>query len=695
MKTFRLLAGDLRMALLGVTLLLGGCAGIGDSLKLEKAVLVKVPIKDPVAKGSGDGWEFRHVLEAPQDKARRGQWFVAWNNARPLETSSVSAYWKTLFARAPEIADATRLAFGAYPVLIEPNRTFVRIAPKALKESKPGESVPSEYGSGVRLVINKMPTKAWSDGRTRDKRGFIIDPMWHLDDAHSQLASARRRFARPGEGITIGHLDNGLDGRHPAAPMRLMRGDWHADAVGLLEFAQKKSRGEEVKPPLPPEETGGSHGLGTAGILAGSWVAIDEKTVPGGKIAGYYGWLGGAPFASVVPVRVAPWVFSFSTGELAYAIDYASRVKHCDVITMSHGGAPTQAWVDAINAAYERGTAMFAAESDFFSLLPHPLKPHGIFIPASPVYPAGFRRVLGVTGVTANQSSYACNSLGRLLGAPQELKNWAFRGSYGADGTSTVLFRPNRKPDPSQTWRQGELRPHPIAAYSPNVPWLSIREQNNIHLLDGVDLDGAGTSASTPQVAAAAALWLQRHRGEFSRNEWRDWEKPEAVYHALLKTANRGGRRGADSYLGAGALRANAALDLSFTELRKNRRPPGIGPESRIPPGTLWFEKAGNDYFDGARSFFGLLGFQTWRHVDPSDRAKLRQTPRPGEPRVAALQRLYFNMLLLREWHGGDIPRIGREEEMYSARAQRRAEKAPPPREPRVDQSHALTAQAE
>ena len=60
---------------------------------------------------------------------------------------------------------------------------------------------------------------------------------------------------------------------------------------------------------------------------------------------------------------------------------------------------------DAINAAYDRGTAMFAAESDFFSLAFDPIQPRGVLIPASPVYPAGFRRVIGVTGVTADGRS--------------------------------------------------------------------------------------------------------------------------------------------------------------------------------------------------------------------------------------------------------------------------------------------------
>jgi subtilisin family serine protease len=108
-------------------------------------------------------------------------------------------------------------------------------------------------------------------------------------------------------------------------------------------------------------------------------------------------------------------VFSIGTAELAYGIDYASRVRHADVITISHGGAPTQAWVDAVNAAYERGTAMFAAEGDFFSAMPDPLPPNGIIISASPMYPAAFRRVLGVTGVTADYHSYGRNTLGAIL----------------------------------------------------------------------------------------------------------------------------------------------------------------------------------------------------------------------------------------------------------------------------------------
>jgi subtilisin family serine protease len=669
-----------------LVLLVSGCAGgIGQSLHLQSTVLVKVPttgpITDPILSASANGWEFRHVLQAPTDSERRGEWYVVWNNNEPFRSGKLLTSWGGLFSQAPTIADATYTAFHSYPVLIEPNRTFVRPAAKVSSEPPAtAEPVGLDVAPSVTLPITGLPMKVWSDNSENKildpKRPgeLIIDPMWYLDDAHSQLAAARN-VVHPGEGIVIGHLDNGLDARHPAAPAHLARNDWRANAVGLLDYAQKLSRHEpSPTPPPAPERMGllGTHGLGTSGILAGRKVFIRSTQIPGGHTKEYNDWLGGAPYATVVPIRVAPWVFSIGTAELAYAIDYASRVKRADVITMSHGGAPTQAWVDAVNAAYERGTAMFAAESDFFSFMPDPFPPNGILIPASPVYPAAFRRVVGVTGVTADYRSYGRNTLSRLLRSPTSLLQWMLRGSYGADGTSTVLLRPSRRPDESQTRRQGQLRPYPIAAYSPNIPWLT-----NENTTYGIRLNGSGTSAATPQVAAAAALWLQKHRDEFSKQEWRHWQKAEAVYYALLKSVRppRRDKPGPDRYLGAGLLQAKDALAISYADAKRNPVPdPPYHYGKDVPPNSLWFGKTQDDWFDGARSLFSLLGLQTLHPPERHKRAGLYQRPKDGETRTAAMQRLFYNMMLLREWHGGGIPRKS-DEAMYWQRARRKAEK--------------------
>ncbi len=656
---------------------LTGCGMLGDSVRLRQTVLVKVPIGQPLAGCRSQGWEFRHVLQAPKTGGRQGEWYVAWNDDDPITSNRASAYWRAIFSRAPKIADAVRGGFGVYPLLIEPNLSFKTVPPKKQIKVEEGQRVPSKFGDGVRLVVGAPHMKVWPDGRQTDPddaRKFIIDPMWHFDAAHSEIAQAQQHFEHPGEGVRIGHLDNGLDARHPASPLKLERGDWQANVVGLLEYAQEaarqRARHEPVTAPkpVPPELAGGSHGMGTSGILAGGWVQMDKQEVPGGRVKSYDGWLGGAPYAHVVPVKIAPWVFSLGTGELAYGIDYASRVRGCDVITISHGGAPTQAWVDAVNAAYERGTAMFAAESDFFSLAFNPFQPRGFIVPASPVYPAAFRRVVGVTGVTSDRQSYARNSFARVLAHLGAWKQWAFRGSYGADGTNTSLLRPMSKPDTSESKRLGNLRAHPIAAYAPNVPWITLRKNGDKLVADGVDLDGSGTSAATPQVAAAAALWLQAHRAELVRaGWWSDWHKAEAVYHALLKSADRGDRHAADRYLGAGMLKADRALKVSVAEIASAPRPRTFKKGTHPPPESLYFGKAPNDYFDGGRSVWGLLGLQSGRNVPGGNRAKLRENLTPAPTQFLAMQRLYYNLLLLRDWHNGAVPvRDGRKKTLFT-----------------------------
>ena len=70
-----------------------------------------------------------------------------------------------------------------------------------------------------------------------------------------------------------------------------------------------------------------------------------------------------------------------------------------------------------------------------------------------------------------------------------------------------------------------------MAAYTPNVPWPKYG------CPDIVDWDGGGTSAATPQIAAAAALWMQKHSAELEA--YAGWTRVEATRKALFDSARQ------------------------------------------------------------------------------------------------------------------------------------------------------------
>ena len=72
-----------------------------------------------------------------------------------------------------------------------------------------------------------------------------------------------------------------------------------------------------------------------------------------------------------------------------------------------------------------------------------------------------------------------------------------------------------------------------IAAYTPNIPWARFGCDT------AVRLNGEGTSAATPQVAAAVALWFEKYKDVLPR----DWRRVEAVRNALFTTARKGNDR--------------------------------------------------------------------------------------------------------------------------------------------------------
>lgn len=330
---------------------------------------------------------------------------------------------------------------------------------------------------------------------------------WFL--GHSGLASARTKVSFPPagtQGVRIAHLDTGYNPKHQGLPRRL-RGDLGRDLTvsppGSTAYDPGVSR---------PVLSSPGHGTGTVCILAGGHCSLTDKD------------LGGAPEAEILPVRISDYVWHIWTSVIPKGIDYA-RANGAHVISLSHGGLPTRAWADAVNAAYEAGIVICAATGDNFGGLPY----------RSVVWPARYARTIGVAGVTFDRDPYFNPDFG-----PGVLE-----GNFGPE----------------------EDMGHVIAAFTPNVPWalcrVSVDGTLGDYVTDGYDLDGGGTSASTPQVAAAVALYLQAHWVTLgSINDWRRVE----VVRAALRNSAAPASSGA-LYTGMGILNADALLEQDPGEL--------------------------------------------------------------------------------------------------------------------------------
>lgn len=330
---------------------------------------------------------------------------------------------------------------------------------------------------------------------------YIVDGRlaWHRDSDFSQFAAAQRQVGDKQAQITVAHLDTGF-APHGALPERLLVDRQRSTVSG-------EPPGSAIDRAPHSGRANRGHGLGTLGILAGGRPPVGS---PGWT--GYSDFIGAAPGVNVIPIRIADWVVRFTTGSMVAGFNYAIE-QNVQVLSLSMGGLSSSALVDAVNAAYEAGIVVVAAAGNHFSKRPNP---------STIVFPARYKRVLAACGVMGNGRPYNGLAAGHM------------QGSFGpAEKMLTAL-----------------------GAYTPNIPWPEI-DTTNI-----VDMDGAGTSSATPQIAAAAALWLAEHWDTV--RDYAGWARVEAVRKALFDSAAKQtpkmGTIETREKVGMGVIRAMAAL---------------------------------------------------------------------------------------------------------------------------------------
>ncbi|MEX2501495.1 MAG: S8 family serine peptidase [Trueperaceae bacterium] len=365
-------------------------------------------------------------------------------------------------------------------------------------------------------------------------------PLWHLHDDHGQLAAARQAVSFSEPRTRIAHLDTGYQPTHDSVP-RHVRRDLERSFVG--GEAHHDSARDPDRDVFLLDASG--HGTGTLSLLAGRGVpgmgGVDRGSDLGND-------LGGAPDAEILPLRIADRVVLFYTSAIAEALTYATRVG-CDVASLSMGGLPSRVWRETVDDAYLRGMCLVAAAGNNVAGLPT----------RHVVYPARYGRVIAACGVMADGRPY------------DGLHGLTMQGNHGPASVMTSA----------------------LAASTPNVPWAAF----GCHEL--ARLNGQGTSAATPQIAAAAALWLERYKDVLPR----DWRRVEAVRHALFESA----RPDHPDRLGRGSLRAADALAI---------RPRLDLPRTRSDPDAFAFLRVltglGLDRADPREGMFDLEIAQRW-----------------------------------------------------------------------------------
>lgn len=302
-------------------------------------------------------------------------------------------------------------------------------------------------------------------------------PFEHLDIAQAQQLIWFKNKTRPGEGITIAHIDTGIIPFSQLAHDRtgqsglVMPRDDRGRIVGL-NFV------EPHEAPLDnnPAAVNFGHGTETASILVGHFSTSKNSR---------HQFQGIVPWARLIPIKVTDSVVMMGrvpTGGTADIRNLAAGISkavelNASVLNVSLGGIFDHNGLvsNAIASALERGAIVVAAAGQTLPIN---------FLPL----PANLLGVVSVTASNSNSEPWSDAFSHRMI-------------SWAAPGVTVCHLGVRRIADSSAP----SDRAVPLARVQLKTRAGEIRE------FEGIIKRSSGTSYSTAFTTGAAALWLQYH----------------------------------------------------------------------------------------------------------------------------------------------------------------------------------------